>query len=245
MLGGPGPDISLWHEGKSPQFATYQEGIDPDVPLIIISIDDIPFSVMQGKPPSAYNLYDTDGDGLLDFQTDELFVPLWVVLQNSRVIDAQKNDIKHIMDIFYEQFQSDMGPDKQTFRQAYIAFEPFHEDISVPNRDLMYLLYYYNEMVPYPTQALYAMKLLEELYSDRYQEFHPLISLFILESSINGSDPTTARDYVQKLLVQDPGSIPGQYYQYRLEENSELKQEMRTSLIESYPEHWLIIDIDE
>jgi hypothetical protein len=231
-----------WREAGMLEYGMYIKGVDDTHPAILLWDKQIPIGVLQGKPPSSYFLFDTDGDGVLDYRSNELILPTYIVLSNSPIVDPSRNELKKLLDAHYEAFQSDAGPyENKEFRNALAsAFNPYAADNLKPNRDLFYLLSYYLGHAKEPKLALAAISELQSRFTRRYKEGHPVILLFLLESSINANDEEAASRYCGELLKLHPDFVPAVYYQCRLEKDPQKAAELANRLGMAHPDHWLV-----
>ncbi len=237
----PMGDISNWPEGQHISAFTYQRGVDSSMPSFLVSRG-IPFGVLQGIPPHAYYLFDTDGDGALDYKSEEAILPIWLVSYTSKVRDSSSTEFKSVLDTFFSAFQSDSGLIlNSTTKPAFDALSSSAKDTTLANRDLFYMFSYYFEFTEKDaSQALVAMKALEHKYELRFHSSHPVIALYLLETSLQLEDPNAAREYLSDLLKEAPSFIPGKYYSYVLEVDQRLKQSKAEQLKKQYPNHWII-----
>ena len=242
----PVENISSWVEGKNLTILTYQTGIDSTKPNFLSS-KGVAFGVLQGKNPNAYFLFDTDGDGTLDYRTNTALLPIWLVNYTSKIYDSSSMAVTNILDTFYNAFQSDSGLVlNHRTKPAFDILTQCAEDTLFPNRDLVYQLWYYIIMTTRdPSQALMAMKILEETYTQRFLTLHPLIKLYELESSIQLNKTNIAKIYLRELQNIDPDFIPGKYYAYILEADSAKKLTRLNELKMLYPNHWIINKIKD
>lgn len=237
-------DISYWKEGKNIIVAMYNNLPNSVLPSILITSDKIPFGAIQGLQSRSHFLYDTDGDGALDYICEKPLVPIWLVLNSSLNHDSQDTTPKKYLDLLYSTFQSDSGPASTSkIKQALSLLDDYYADISRPNRDIMYLLKYYIDHTNEPGQALIAVNKLEEIYKERYGSIHPAILLFSLETSINIGDTQVASECCQRLLTVAPDFVPGKYYKWFLMVESSEKSNFGYKLKNQYPDHWLIAKI--
>lgn len=237
-------DISYWQEGKNITVAMYNNKLDSILPSILLTSDKIPFGAIQGINPESHFLFDTDGDGALDYICEKPLVPIWLVLNSSINHDSQDTTPKKYLDLLYSTFQSDSGPASTSkIKQALGLLDDYYADISRPNRDIMYLLKYYIDYTNEPEQALIAVNKLEEIYKERYGSMHPAILLFSVETSINIGDTKAASDCCQRLLTVVPDFVPGKYYKWYLMVESSKKSNFGHKLKNQYPDHWLIAKI--
>lgn len=240
----PMPDISKWYEGTNLTILSYAKGYDPGLPVILVSNDRIPFGVLQGEKPNAHYLFDTDGDGKLDYKGDLPIVPIWLVAWNSTVKDSKDKAPEKFMNLLYETFQSDKGPKGgNKIQQALSTLQPYYLDTKRPNRDLMYDLDYYIKNTKNPPQAILAMKFMEKWYSERYNRVHPVILLYLLESNINAGNIDEARKQCERLLKAAPDFIPARFYQWQLQEDPRPGDPLAIELKRTHPNHWLVKEI--
>jgi hypothetical protein len=237
----PMGDISSWIEGKDITILTYQPGVDSSKPNFL-SWRGIPFGVLEGIRPNAYYLFDTDGDGTLDYRTDKPLTPIWLVSYNSKVVDSTSILLDNVLNIFFKAFQSDTGlvVNDQT-KPAFATLMGCSKDTLFPNRDLVYQLWYNTIFAKRdPAQSLMAMQIFERTYNKRFHRLHPIIKLYELESAIQIRNYDLARSYLQELQNIAPDFIPGKYYAYILQQDESLKSSQRIQLEQSYPNHWII-----
>jgi hypothetical protein len=232
-----------WREAGMLEYGMYsKKGVDDAHPAILLWDRLTPIGVLQGKPPSTHFLFDIDGDGVLDYRGNELILPTYIVLSNSPIVDPSKNDMKKLLDVHYEVFQSDAGPyDNKDFREVLASgFNPYATDNMKPNRDLFYLLSFYLGHAKEPKLALLAISELQSRYVRRYKALHPIVLLFLLESSINADDDAAASRYCGELLKLHPDFVPANYYQYKLEKDPQKATELAKQLEMAHQNHWLV-----
>ncbi len=233
-------DISDWTEGRDIDALMYTKGYDDRFP-VVLSSGKTPFGVAQRAKSKAYFLFDTDGDGKLDYRSETAFLPIWLVLRHSPVQDPEDRTPDKFMGLLYDTFQSDKGPaDAGWIKQALGLLKPYYMDRGMPNRDLMYLLYYYIAFTKKPEQAILAMKKMEERYMARYGGFHPVILLHLVESNINAGRIEVARAYSERLVKLFPEFVPAQFYHWQLQESSAPDDDLARELKKRYPDHWLV-----
>jgi len=233
--------FSSWSEGKELTGATYMEGDDVVGPVFLVANDAVPYGVLQGKPPNAYYLFDTNCDGRLDFTTTKALLPICLMLSTSQVTDPADTQVRDAFDLLFQSFHVDEGPDGSPLVQrAYSILDAFLDDPQKPNRDLAYLIWYYNEMSQIPSQGILAMRLLEERYQARFGRVHPLILLFRMESHINAGEFELARRYQTRLEQLRPDFVPARFYRRQLSEDEAEREAIRVNLTKEHPDHWLV-----
>ena len=236
----PMDDISEWSEGKNIEVLLYTREYDARFP-VILSSGGTPFGVLQEKGSKADFLFDTDGDGKLDHRSETPLVPIWLVVRNSTVHDRNDRTADKFMQLLYDTFQSNSGPDDGArVKQALSLLKPYYAESNRPNRDLMYLLYYYIKFTDMPEQAIRAMKFMEKRYTERYGRIHPVILLHLLESNINAGRLDEARSYSEKLLKLSGEFVPALFYQWQLQAKPLPDDDLARALKKSHPDHWLV-----
>lgn len=236
----PMDDISEWSEGKNIEILLYAREYDAQYP-VILSSGGTPFGVLQEKESKAQFLFDTDGDGKLDHRSETPFVPIWLVFRNSTIQDRNDRTADKFMKLLYDTFQSNSGPgDGSRIKEALSLLKPYYTESNRPNRDLMYLLYYYIKFTDRPEQAIRAMKIMEKRYAERYGRVHPVILLHLLESNINAGRLDEARSYSQKLLKLSGDFVPALFYQWQLQQKPLPDDDLAKALKKSHPDHWLV-----
>jgi hypothetical protein len=241
----PMGDLSQWAEGLNVRLLTYQQGNDSSKPTFLSSRG-VPFGVLQGIPPGAYFLFDTDGDGRLDYRTEKVLLPIWLVTRGSKTIDGSSTKVKDLFNILFDAFQSNEGMVlNDRTKPVFAAITQCNRDTLFPNRDIVYQLWYYFTFTERdPSQAVTAMRILERTYAGRFGVVHPIIKLFQVESSLQTEDSSSARAALLELRRMAPDFIPGKYYAFVLEENESTKAAQASQLKKSFPDHWLVMRID-
>lgn len=232
--------ISLWIEGEINIYATSAEA-EEDQPKIIMSHNGYPFAVMQGKSPDVHYLIDTTGDRILNLTRKHLFVPFWVVYENSATKNQDEGILK-IMDLMYIAFQSDQGPSENPdMKEAFSLIESCARDKEKANRDLVYIVFFYSGFGPIePEQSLYLLTALRDQCQERLGKVHPLNDLFIAESLIRLNRKKEALILIETLLKGDPAFVPAMVYRYQLENNPEKAGALLSELKEKHGDHWLV-----
>lgn len=236
-----GPKISHWHEGQL-EFLSYEKNAKSFKKPVIVQANNIPFAVLQKGSKDAYFLIDSNGDQTLDLKSNNIILPYWIVQSHSKNKKAA-NNIKTILDLLYNSFQSNKGPyfDKTYMPKAVAHLKSFETATQKPHRDLAYLIYFYNIYnQKLPSVSLQAITLLEQQYQQRFGTIHPLILLYKAETYINLGTINHANEYIKKLRSFDPTCIPAKAYEYRLEKNNFQKDELYKNLKKNHPNHWIV-----
>jgi len=231
--------ISDWLEGQKVSFMAYDQAGKPGPPYILTSTNEIPFGVLEGNSPEAYYLFDTNGDGALDFKTEKPFLPIYLVDWSSTNRDSKSNKLTSMLDILYDSYNSVDGFSmNETTKTIWDGFLEAGNNYDYANRDLIYVLKYYFSAET-PEIALAAMTLLDKRYRERYKDSHPIIKLFCLESSSQNNKPEKAAEYCHELITIAPGFLPARYYQYKYETDQAIAKKY-LSRLEGDSNHWLI-----
>ena len=237
----PAGRISQWSEGQHVILYTYQRGADSLKPAFL-SADGMTFGVLEGVSPNAYYLFDTDGDGILDYRTTQAILPIWIVGACSKVIDTSATQVNFVLDTFYNSFQSDSGLSlNPRTKPAYADLFAGRSDTLYPNRDLFYMLYcYISQLKETPSLAMLSITTFEKVYAHRFGHIHPLIKLDELEGALELKDTSSAREYLSALTQMDPQFIPAKYYACVLERDKVTEVIEARELKSRFPNHWLI-----
>jgi hypothetical protein len=232
--------ISSWLEGQINLYATSKDPREGE-PLIILSEGKYPFAVIQGAPPDRYYLIDATGDRILDMRRTELFIPFWVVFENSTEIGPPR-EIFHIMNLLYEALRSPEDPSKNPkMKQGLTIIEQYAGDAKKSNRDLVYLLYFYTRHNREELELSFDAT--EELFKrlrNRHNQVHPLNLFFVAECLMRLNRPEEAGLFLQDLLTIDPEFVPAKVYQLRLEEDQSKTAAMLEELKSKYGQHWAL-----
>lgn len=237
----PVDPISQWREGEHVLLLTYQRGEDSLKPAFL-STCGIVFGVLQGTPPNAYYLFDTNGDGILDYRTTRALLPIWVVAACSKGIDTSAAQLNFVLNTIYDAFQSDSGLTVNArTKPAFTDLFAGRSDTLYPNRDLFYMLYcYITQLDEMPSQAMLAITSFDKIYLHRFGHSHPLIKLDELEGALALKDTSSARAYLSTLTKMAPNFIPGKYYSCILERDKITRIIEARELESRFPNHWLI-----
>jgi len=232
--------VSDWKEGIATLY-TFSKVWDDTKPILVFVNEFYPIGVLQGTSPHAYYIFDIDGDGILDKKTDSFILPYWVVYGNSK--NKTKNDnLSKIMDLFYDSFQSDIGPyNNKKMIEAFNIMNQYKEDIDKENRDLIYLLFFYTKYsVDLPSQSLKLLDLFAREFQSRFNKIHPLIILFTAETLINLGKTDEAKLRIIELRKIDPQFIPAKAYEYKFETDKTRALELLNDLKKNHPNHWIV-----
>jgi hypothetical protein len=155
----PAGNVSPWVEGQDTLIFFYKEGFDFSKPKFFSTKNQTVFAVLQEKNSNAYFLFDTENDSILDYKSDALFLPLWLVIANSKNIDPDPAKIDKYLNSTFNSFQSNDGLKVDGEQKAFVdSLNLAKTDVNFPNRDLYYMLYYYTKFTNKdPSQALLAM----------------------------------------------------------------------------------------
>jgi hypothetical protein len=235
----PGIKASQWLEGTV-GFYAYSREQSSNYPYIIHSCGGkFLFGILQGKEDSAYYIFDLNGDKLLDYKSEELLLPPWVIAINSPK-KGTENNIDQILDKMYSSFNSNMGPTNSLMTESIIEIMSFYKDSSIINRDIVAFLEFYINSADKPELANYAITSLKNLYSERFGKIHPLLFLYSGETNLNLGNTENAEIEFENLLTIDPEFIPALFYSYRLEPDKSLAKKKLKDLKDKYPDHWML-----
>lgn len=238
------PTKSDWPE-RNIFFGVFEKPRNPKNPAFLLSQGKIPFGVMQGAEGQTYFLYDTDGDSILDFKTEKNLLPPWVIINTVKNKDKSTNNLKEILDLMYETHKSKEGhADKTKIIKAGELILKEAKDPQRPNRDLIYLInYYLNVMQFSPKLAIKTMEILDRMYKERFGADHPLIVLYWMESHINADQRDEARQLNKRLRQMDPNFVPAIFYQYKLEDDPAIANKLKNKLLQDHKDHWIVRNI--
>jgi len=232
--------VSPWKEGA---VGIYTDSPDSakDRVKIVLSLGRYPLAVIRDDVEEPYFLIDTNGDGVLNARRKELFIPFWVVFENT----SNKTDDEQIvltMELIYRTYQSDQGPrNHEDMKRAFGVINSYALDEEKENRDLFYMLMFHllNSRKE-PETCLLSMTVLRNQCQERLGKVHLLTFLFLAENLIELERPYEALQYVERLLEQDPDFVPALVYRYQLEQDSAKAAEMLARLKREHGDHWVV-----
>ncbi|MBN2060126.1 MAG: hypothetical protein JW882_06880 [Deltaproteobacteria bacterium] len=232
--------ISDWAEGNTTYYS-YSPNIDGKSPVFVYANNNYLLGVIQGSPPNAYCLIDTDGDGILDLKSENIFLPYWIISDNSKK-KTNNDNISFIMDLTYESFQSDDGPMvNPKINKSFDELLKFKDDVNLENRDLAYLLLFYQtysqEM---PSLCLKYIELLTKNYFVRFNKIHPILLLYKAETLMQLKNGEASIEVLNELRKIDPTFIPAKVYEYQFEPDPNKAKILLEKLKKDYPNHWIV-----
>ena len=201
------------------------------------------FGVMQYEDGETSLLYDIDGDGVLDFIWESLFLPFSVLTESSYTKISGNNNLSGFLDNGFKMYNDDSGPFAPDANSNFLLGFSTNIDISTENRDLFYgMLQYYN-FVPDPELAFMVIYSVGMEYEQRFGVSHPLIYLHIAESLINLGSFEYAVDFIDDILADYPDFVPAKVYSWQLDEDAATKQRKYNELKAKHPNHWIVKQI--
>ncbi len=232
----PGDTVNIWPESNY-LFYSYFQGVKDSLPIFLSMNGEIT-GALQGVDPNAHYIYDMDGDGKFDFVSNELLLPYWIIYKYANKDSI--NNIKPFLDELYYTFQSNQGPvpENEHMKNFINGFYQFAPNTEIPNRDIFYLLYIYT--VGYSLELnLDAIEKFKYLYTERFNENHITIMLYLGESLLQLGEREKALEYFKYINENAPDFIPAKYYLADLETDAIKREKMFTELKQKYSNHWM------
>lgn len=211
----------------------------------LVVLDRYVVGVLQDTGAGSEILVDADGNGTLDYASNVLRVPFWVVAREYSHTPEDADNVRPYMDHSIQNFNSTADP-YSTGRHARLLVSLLDAvaDPTTPNRDLLYALFDYHTLGNrYPWAAMQAIRYVTDSYLNRYPNAHPILYLHTAESMINLGQSSAARDVVAFLVQSWPGFIPGRVYEWQLEPDPERRRELYQALKNSFPNHWIVLQL--
>jgi len=235
--------ISAWLEGEIYLYSTTAES-EVGQPLVITSQKKFPFAIVQGQPPNSHYLIDTTGDRILNVTRKKLFIPFWVVFENSTKMGPQKG-VLTIMNLMYSALRANEHPaTNPKMKQALSIIKEYAGDAEKANRDLVYLLYFYSRHNQNELElSFYAVEEMRKRIRNRYNQVHPLNLLYTAECLIRFGRSGDAGKFLKDLLTIDPDFVPAKVYQHQIERDAEKAGLQLKELKENYGDHWAVKDL--
>jgi hypothetical protein len=198
------------------------------------------FAVTEKLDGEDVFLTDMNGDGMLDNKSNELIYPYWLLFPANL---EKGNDplLLQVMDIYYNAFRSDEGPNPDKFKPATDLLVKVGKDKTVKNRDLFFAFtfyLYFNQK--YKEACLDCIITIGKEVPIRFKKNHPLTALFMAETCINLGKTGEAIKALEFLLTLDPDCLPALVYSCKLEADPVKRKAKYEDLISKHPKHWMV-----
>ncbi|HXF49369.1 MAG TPA: hypothetical protein VNL73_08105 [Verrucomicrobiae bacterium] len=236
--------VSDWIEGK---------GIilkhNPDMELMATLKEEFYMAHSVAGEPGEY-LIDTDGDSILDTQSEVLWLPFWVVKRNSSISASDKSIIV-LFDRMYDMgLQSDDGGPLDT--NLVHKLRQYRTDFSLPNRHIAYLFDSYDQIIhllneegkKLPSEL--CIRITDHLASECRKLFGlvpVVVRIYQGEALLNARMIDKAREHFRFSLQEFPHSVPLRVYDCQLDANPGRREKKLKKLRQDHPNHWMVRDL--
>ncbi len=236
-----GPKILNIPEGQIDFYKMKIDTDESDLKFLVIK-DKYIIGVLQNVNGEDQLLIDANGDNLLDYYSQELTIPYWVVASECNNHSNNEYNLDIYFDEAIEIFNGEVNPYSSglhyQFTQKLLVSVSAPE---TPNRDIIYALYdYYNHGDQYPWVALQIINYISKTTYDRYKKDNLLFYLHTMESLINFGYSDRAIPLMEELVKKYPEFIPGLVYRWQLENDASKKEKYYKDLKTNYPNHWIV-----
>jgi tetratricopeptide (TPR) repeat protein len=229
-------DLGVWIENK-----IYLCEVTPKYTLLYSNYF-FQFGVLVNDA-NPYFLIDTDGDSVLDLQTNFLHVPYWVVALSSYEKGRNEN-VMFFFDYWYQIFQNNESPrNSDLARSLAIEYIQAANDTEYMNRDLIYLHQLYDQLYAakeYDLALRYLAILDDETQSIYGIGTHIIILIYTVESLYKLHEYDSAARANNKMLQYFPDCIVGLVYQVLLETDAVERNRLKEALLSEHGDHWLV-----
>ena len=221
---------------------SYSQKFTPPGLLCALSGDQViaTFGVLDGSKDNAYFVIDLDGDGSLDYKSDENYLPNWVLfrLEMKREYPAK---FLETCNAIYQIFNSTKGPNQGVFAELLKPMADKLQDPQSPNRDLYYSLISFSY---YNAKPAIALGIITSLNSYIAHEFHgdssPLFLLYQGETQINLGQVDSALATFKRLKTQDPKSLIADFYIAKLQDQNNKTDSALKAFAAANPQFWTL-----
>lgn len=201
---------------KEIKFGVLALDADLNLPTILCTVENGKpeqyYGVLDGSPPNAYFLFDTNGDGDLDYRTSEGYIPNWILFHSPMKREKPDKFISLCNEI-YSIFNSEIGPTEISIGNSIKKMVDVIHDPNAPNRDLYYSLFSYISNTKNPQIGPSIILSLAKNVSTNYNnEMLPLFLLYSGESFTYLGDYQSALSMFRMLESIDKNSIIAKYY---------------------------------
>ena len=240
----PGPTILPIPEGTIDFWKYRASTTERDVKFLVVN-DRHVVGVLQHVSGQDVILIDQDGDGTLDYSSDILRVPYWVVARTGSATAGAPDNVGPFLDRAFAHFNGDANPYASGAHDDLLAsLISAVSDASLPNRDVLYALFeYYRLGNRHPRMALYNLRYVILNYVERLGADHPIFYLHSVETFLNMGYPGDAVEPMNELVRRWPDFVPGLVYQWTLESDREEKTRLYRALKDAHPNHWIVVQI--
>jgi hypothetical protein len=210
---------------------------------LIISANYFPIGVVTKVNGKNVFLLDYNGDSILDYSPEYLFVPPWVVDNTSKGTDHGEK----ILELYEKKFDSyngnELPSDSQEMKDVGKNLVGAAKDSNAPDRIYIYFDYLYELSYSRKDFEIAEIDLLNiEKITSTTTKSRSAWLIEAIERSYKVNDLGKTKKYDDELVKISPEFVPGLYYQYVLETDMSSKQQMKTSLLKRYKDHWMIRD---
>jgi hypothetical protein len=169
------------------------------------------YGVFYHEAPDSYMILDINGDGLLDYKTDENYIPNWILFYTNI---KRTSPIEFISDCnnIYKEFNQQEGPNSENMSTIMKNIVNKILDVNAYNRDLYYSLLHYT-FTKEPFLKYNIMLTLDRFMKDRFGDnTSPLLLLYMGEALLEFGKTDEALKTFIVLKSIDKNSIVSDYY---------------------------------
>ena len=198
------------------------------------------YGILEGNESNSYFLIDTDGDGFLDYKTQDNYIPNWIIF-NIPLKRSYPEDFLNICNNLYSEYNKELGPSKETIGNKMHEISAKITDQNSENRDLYYSLLFYTYTVNNPSCSKSIMlSLIKDIGSLYDRQTSPLFFLYLGESYINNGSIDQALDSFSILKQIDRKSKIADYYIAMLTDKKSNTQSNIAEFRKNNPNFWTL-----
>lgn len=239
------PRLTKWTEGANMILICAKPNpLDCDFVFLALNDTTIIGGYKAGTQPVF--LFDNDGDFKLDMESDEFYLPYWVIKRKAKINSSDKKVLILLNKMYDETLQADNGhSDESTFME----YEQYKTDTTLANRHIAFLFDRYQTSItnsvakkqsPPPSICIPIMKNLSGECIAVYNNVPAIVCIYMGEALISAGMVEKAKDHFKMSLQFYPNSVPLLVYNYRLEEDEAKKKELLKKLKVEHPMHWMV-----
>jgi len=242
------PSFTGFAEGKK-MFLIGSKPKPNDCDFLFIALKDTTLiGVYKVSKPISF-LFDTEGNSILNKQSDFFVLPLWTVKNKTKVSSSDKKIIS-LLDKLYE--MTLQANDNELDEKTLNEYQSYQTNTTLANRHIALLFDTYQNIITEtaakgkkaPAEiCIPVMRSLSEECLKLYNSIPAIVCIYMGEALDSAGMTDEARNHFKMSLQFYPNSIPLMVHNYSLEKDQVKKKEQLSELKKKYSKHWMVKDL--
>lgn len=187
--------------------------------------------------------YDYDGDGIIDAESSEYFIPAWVLFR-ANIRRKKPEQLINLCRTIYDEFNSSTALNEENIEACNLKISEIFKSETCECYDVYYAYLVYLTQIDQP----YAYKILKSLNNFLRIKFKmsamPLFTLYIAESYFTLQQYDIARAQFRVLKNADMQSIIADFYIAYINDLRTGTDTERRLFAEKFPQMWILNRVD-